>query len=185
MLACVRRVLNCLTCNIVFEEKEEEDFFDNCHKSFIIARNIYKESQIEKLPVEILWIISTYLEPNDVVHFLSVSKTLATKMDNSFWEMYLKVRNRKRWDNFTSAIEVAFAFSFFEKGKIDKAAKLGFPTAVSILKKRKVEGEQIAKERGYNSYSYIFQRERQQFIHDLALTNGEVSSQYIELLDES
>lgn len=98
-----------------------------------------QKSNIESLPTEIFQEICYTLSPHDIIHLSSASKTLKEQINEKFWETYLNIHNLKKWDNSTPIIKVAFAYSLFKKGKIQKAAQLGFPRAITIIKEKEIE----------------------------------------------
>jgi len=98
---------------------------------------------IEHVPPEILWQICYKLSPPNIISLTLVSQYFRSNINNDFWESYIRINNQEKWEQSVDAVKVAFAFSLFEQGEIDKAASLGLPSDEII---RKQENEKIAKE---------------------------------------
>lgn len=148
LLAFVRKSLSCFIRKQALKDEEfllEEDDF-SFNSGLLIERNL------ESIPAEVLWEICYKLPPLDIIRLSLTSKNLRTKIDEVFWKSYLRIHNQERWDPFTPAVKVACALSFFKKRQIEKAAELGYPKAIEIVRKK--ESEKEARKWACSPYSY-------------------------------
>lgn len=156
----VRKCLSCFIKKQTFDDEDEEFLLEQ--DGFSFTPGVLVERNLNNIPVEVLWKICYKLSPLDIVQLSLTSNNLRVKIDEDFWKSYIRVHGQKKWTQSTAAIRVACAFSFFEEGKIGKAAKLGLPRAVEIVgkKENKKEEEKWArspypsKRRLSDSYEY-------------------------------
>lgn len=141
--AFIGKYLRCFIRKQPSDDRDKE--FSLKQDTFPPALKEDHSGRLESIPTEILWEICYKLSPLDILRISLASKDLKKKISADFWESYIRVYRQGRWDHFTSAIKVAFAFSLFEQGKLSKAAKLGFPKAIEFLRK-----EEEVKKKGQN-----------------------------------
>lgn len=127
----------CLSCFIRRQPPDDRNKeFSLKQGNFSSALNGGRSRGVESIPTEILWEICYKLSPLDILRLSLASKDLKIRINADFWESYIRFYRQERWDHSISAIEIAFAFSFFAEGKLRKAANLGLPKAIEILRKR-------------------------------------------------
>lgn len=127
------------------DEKEQNE------RGLIVKKRRPKLSKIENIPLEILYEICSALEPIDIVHLSNASNKLKRKITDKFWESYLKTRHQEKWNSSVPAIKVAFAHSLFYKGRIERAALLGFPKAIKEINDREELKKHAIKKRSMKS----------------------------------
>lgn len=121
--------------------RESVDLYDEDRKFLLEEKSFSRRKNrniirgFKQLPLELYGVIAHEINALDSVHLSMVSKALR-KQSIEFWEMYIKNTALEKWDSSISAIKVAYANQLFAKGKLEKAAKLGFPKAVAILRYR-------------------------------------------------
>lgn len=112
-------------------------------------------SGFEQIPLELYGVIIGGLNELDSVHLSMTSKALR-KRSAEFWEMYIRNAALEKWDPSILAIKVAYANQFLEEGKLEKAAKLGLPKAVSKLKYKAKQKNSAYGGNIYNTYRPVF-----------------------------
>lgn len=137
LFTVARKCFSCCFKKQTFE-KDEELLSEG--ESSLFSKSAFMESKIEDIPTEVLQIISMNLSPLDIIHLSTTSWNFKIKLDVQFWEAYIRDKNQRKWTPSVPAIKVAFASFFFEQGRIEKAAKLGFPKAIQILSDKREKG---------------------------------------------
>lgn len=139
-------------------QKDKQDFHSEENRSLLDV----KLSKIEQFPLEITYLICFYLSPIEIVHLSMTSKNFNIKIDNWFWESHIKNYSLTKWDPTVAPIKVACAYSFFEQGKIEKAASIGLPKAIKLLKSKQDKEKEAARKEVNSLFSsslpYIYDR---------------------------
>lgn len=109
-------ILNFFSASLqsIYDEGEyEQGYMDYLMKRFVspcFGANTYLEdieakinsekllSSLEILPIEIFHHISKLLSPLDVVRLTRTSKSIQEKLDNRFWEDYMRFHGQERWN---------------------------------------------------------------------------------------
>ena len=146
----VRKYFGCCLRQRAFHNEQKRLFEQDRLSS---GWSFHTKNKIEKLPTEVLYLICEKLDPLDVISLSITCTNLILKIDDEFWRDYIKFHNRRSWDLSTPAIKIACAYSFFERGSIEKAAELGLPEANRILHNRSRGRETANRERKY-AFSY-------------------------------
>ncbi len=160
--ALVRKCLSCFIRKQTFNDESKESLLEQDGVSF--APGFSMEGNLTNIPAEMLWEICYKLPPLDIIRLSLASKNLRIKIDEEFWESYIRFHRQEKWDHSTIAVKVAFAFSFFKEEKIRKAAQLGLPKAIKIIRKKEIKKEHKNRENSpYSSkrtlsYSYEYGR---------------------------
>lgn len=156
----VRKCLSCFIKKSTFEDEDEEFLLEQ--DGFSFTSGILVERNLNTIPVEVFWKICYKLSPLHIVQLSLTSKNFLVKINEDFWKSYLRVHGQEKWDKSAAAIRTACAFSLFEEKKIRRAAELGLPKAIEIVKREENEAEAkkwesspySSKKSLYDSYEY-------------------------------
>lgn len=162
----VKKCLGCFIRKQTFNDESEESLLEQ--NGFSFAPEVSMERNLKNIPIEMLWEICYKLPPLDIIRLSLASKNLKIKIEEEFWESYIRFHGQEKWDHSTTAVKVAFAFSFFKEEKIRKAAKLGLPKAIKIVKEKEIEKESKKWESSSHSskrtFSYSYEYGRSLYI---------------------
>jgi len=157
----VRKCFSCFLREKVFDDDQELLYEQD---SFSFTSDTLLECKIEELPPEIIWKICNKLPPLDIIQLSLASKNFRAKIDDNFWESYIRTHDQKRWEQPIPAVRIVYAFSLLNKGRIEDAAKLGLPKAIRITRQMRETKEQKmaenleyslhSEERSYRPYLY-------------------------------
>lgn len=108
---------------------------------------------ISMLPNAVLYQVSVFLSPPDIISLVKSNKKFSCLKSNNFWIYYNKKHKYDSWSEEIYAIKVAFSHYWFRNNKVRKAATMGFPRALEFLKEQEKLKRENPKSYQISNYS--------------------------------
>lgn len=119
---------------------------------------------IGTLPKEVLYQVSVYLSPSNIINLIKSNKQFFCLRDNDFWLYYNQAYNYPSWHEEIPEIKVAFSHYWFRNNRVRKAAAIGLPRACEFikqqekLKRESLKSYEISSHVQHNHYNEIMHR---------------------------
>lgn len=136
-------VFCCLPLINFFSEPHNEDFIlDPLLGTEDISdgenKNFYETKlSLPALPIEVLSVISTYLNPSNLTTVSSISSLMKMKINNGFWKQYNSFKDYKSWNLSLPEMKISYGYYWYQNNKLENASQLGYPKAIVEWEKKK------------------------------------------------